>query len=127
MACDHCNGVIEKQMISADGEPYYFYECQGCSCQWDTNGYRMTIGNREACENEWVALEFKLQNRLPTISRKTWLLIGIVVALALLPFTGSLLLAMTIRLLVIVRLFIVPITIMVIAYIMYRRWKKHQK
>lgn len=127
MACDHCNGVIEKQIVSADGEPYYFYECQGCSCQWDTNGYRMTIGNRETCQNEWVALEFKLQNRLPTISRKTWLLIGLVAALFLLPFTGSMLFALSVRLLMVARVFIVPLAVMLLAYLIYRHWKNSQE
>jgi hypothetical protein len=127
MACDHCSGVIEKQAVVAAGEPYYFYECQGCGCQWDTKGYRMTVGTHEACDNHWAALEFKLQNRLPTISRKTWIVIAVVVALMLLPVTGSILMATTVRLFMLLRLFIVPLAILLITYVIFRHWKNGQE
>jgi hypothetical protein len=123
--CDHCSGVVEKQSIFADGEPYFYYECKGCGCQWDTKGYRMTVGTREECENQWLAMQHRAQNSINTIPRKTWIIIAVVAALMILPFTGSILMALSVRLLLALRVFIVPISVSLIAYLIYRQWKKH--
>lgn len=125
--CDHCDGAIEKQSIYADGDLYYFYECQECGCQWDTNGYRMTLGKHEACQNQWVAIQQRTQGRLARVPRKTWIVLAIVAALVLLPFTGSILLAASVRLLVLLRVLIIPIAILAIAYFLYRRWKQNEQ
>ncbi|MFQ5398583.1 MAG: hypothetical protein ACE5E7_03200 [Anaerolineae bacterium] len=86
--CDHCGGEILKRTDYETGQlPRSVYQCKRCGCQWSLDGDTVRVGSGEQCR----AAQREKQPEIPVppqLSRRTIVILGILLLIVTLRFGG---------------------------------------